>query len=221
MKVTLVVQTRGPAHACLSCQMETWLGKGERMCESISQTCGAALGGKWGLGSLEHAHPGGGFCSCLSLHDDLQPWLCVPLSLPWITEVFGDGHWEIALCAELGATCWCVRRDIPALSRTLLALLLSPQTLSLDWRGKCHLLVQIGANLLRIAFWGAEVCGCRRARGALGHLLYLEVFLDGQKSPVSFHFIFFLLPDVLAEHAEFVWLEVCIFLTGKQKKWKI
>lgn len=228
MKVTLAVQSWGPAHACLSCQMETWLGKGERMCESISQTYGAALGGKWGLGWLEHAHPGGSFCSCLSLHSDLQPWVCVPVSLLWITEVFRDLHWEmVGFFMELRATYWCVRREIPVLSRALLAFLLSPETISLDWSGSVTFWFKL-VQICWIASWGAEVCGCKRTWGApdiwaLAANTLLGSFLRWAKKPVfsSFYLYFFFLPGVLAEHAEFVWLEVCIFLTGKQKKWKI
>lgn len=195
MKVTLAVQSWGPAHACLSCQMETWLGKGERMCESISQTYGAALGGKWGLGWLEHAHPGGSFCSCLSLHSDLQPWVCVPVSLLWITEVFRDLHWEmVGFFMELRATYWCVWREIPVLS-------------GLCWHFCCHqkLLAwtEVGVSPFGLNWCksvelplGEQRCVAVREHEEhliFGHLLpilYLEVFLDGQKSLSSLHFIY-------------------------------
>lgn len=53
---------------------------------------------------------------------------------------------------------------------------------------------------------------------ALGASALLGGFLRWAKKACLSSFYLFFLPDVLAERAEFVWLEVCIFLTGKQKK---
>lgn len=147
----------------------------------------------------------GGFCSCLSLHDDWQPWLWVLCHCSELLKC--AGKW---LCA----TCWCVwERSLPY------------QGLCCHFC--CHHKLLVWTEVGSVTFWFKSVelpFGGQRCVAATEHtwaLALLGGFLRWAKKSCLFSFYFFFLPDVLAEPAEFVWLEVCIFLTGKQKKWKI